>query len=56
MRNTLTAPFRRVMRTQTQATVHQVHFHADGEGRAFVCDHYRCESPQLSAHELRLIP
>ena len=53
MRNTITAPFKRIMRTQTQAEVYEVHFHTDGAGRAFVCDHPRCESPRLAARELR---
>jgi hypothetical protein len=52
MRNTITAPFRRVMRAQQQTTIHEVHFHADTQGRAFVCDHHRCESPRLDTHEL----
>jgi hypothetical protein len=53
MRNTITAPFRRVMRAASLPTpVHQVHFHADTAGRPFVCDHHRCESPRLSAVEL----
>jgi hypothetical protein len=54
MRNTITAPFRRIMRTPSPTSVHEVHFHADGDGRAFVCDHHRCESPKLSGQELGL--
>jgi hypothetical protein len=52
MRNTITAPFRRVMRATTQPAAHEVHFHSDGAGRPYVCDHHRCESPRLSEHEL----
>ena len=29
-----------------------VHFHTDGAGRPFVCDHARCDSARLTAGEL----
>lgn len=29
-----------------------VHFHADSDGRPFVCDVDRCESPSLSPSEV----
>jgi hypothetical protein len=32
-----------------------VHFHLDSDGRPFVCDTARCESPALSHHELGFI-
>ena len=31
-----------------------VHFHADSDGRAFVCDYYRCESAALTHDEVGL--
>ena len=52
MRSKITAPFQRVMRTESQPATHEVHFHAGTDGRAFVCDHHRCESPRLAEHEL----
>jgi hypothetical protein len=32
-----------------------VHFHLDGEGRAFVCDYQRCDSPSLTIGEASTI-
>lgn len=31
-----------------------VHFHVDGHGRPFVCDHDHCESPGLTSSEADL--
>jgi hypothetical protein len=28
-----------------------VHFHIDSDGRAFVCDFHRCDSPSLTVGE-----
>ena len=37
-----------ITRALTQPTHEDVHFHLDSEGRPFVCDVVRCESPSLS--------
>jgi hypothetical protein len=39
---------------RTKPTPENVHFHADSDGRPFVCDVDRCESPALSRGEVGL--
>jgi hypothetical protein len=36
-------------------TREDVHFHLDSDGRPFVCDTARCESPALSLQEVGFI-
>lgn len=38
-------------RTQTDPQEH-VHFHLYADGRPYVCDLHRCESPALRVHEI----
>jgi hypothetical protein len=41
-------------RVSTAPSREDVHFHVDGHGRPYVCDHYRCDSPGLTAREAAL--
>ncbi len=43
-----------VRRVAAPPSREDVHFHVDGHGRAFVCDHHRCESPGLTSREAAL--
>ena len=53
MRTKLTAPFRRAPRVD-RSTHDHVHFHTDTDGRPYVCNVHRCESPQLSLAEVQI--
>jgi hypothetical protein len=52
MTRRLTASIARALRTKP--THENVHFHLDSDGRPFVCDVDRCESPALSPGEIGL--
>jgi hypothetical protein len=52
MASHIAASIGRALRRALASPAHDdVHFHLDTDGRAFVCDHHRCESPGLSVGE-----
>lgn len=53
MRTKLTAPLRNVLAFEWRQPS-DVHFHSDGAGRPFVCDHARCDGARLSLREVGL--
>jgi hypothetical protein len=50
----LTAPLRRAALASEWRQRSEVHFHNGADGRAYVCDHARCDSARLSAAEVGL--
>jgi hypothetical protein len=54
MTSGMTASIRRAMRRVSTPTLDPVHFHVDSDGRAFVCDFHRCDSPALTLREAGL--
>ena len=48
----ITASIRRALRGESGALHHGVHFHAGTDGRPYVCDFHRCDSPGISPHEV----
>ncbi|MGA2012638.1 MAG: hypothetical protein ABSH51_19190 [Solirubrobacteraceae bacterium] len=51
MSTEITATIRRALRRRPPAEA-AVHFHIGGDGRPFVCDVARCDSPGLSTREV----
>ena len=51
MKRKITDTFARALRGEI-AVPPEVHFHTDGHGRPYVCDHARCESASLTTAEL----
>lgn len=56
MTSRIAAPIGRAVRRAVCTSSHDdVHFHVDSDGRPFVCDYRRCDSPGLTAGEAVLI-
>lgn len=53
MKHRIAKSIARVVSTKSERE--SVHFHLDSDGRPFVCDAARCESPALSHGELGFI-
>lgn len=51
MKRMITTTFGRALRGEIAVPV-DVHFHADAQGRPYVCDVARCDSAALSVREL----
>ena len=51
MTHQIAASLRRALRPASTGTSEDVHFHIGSDGRAFPCDHWRCESPGLTSAE-----
>ena len=54
MTSDITTSIRRAMRRISIPTPGSVHFHIDGDGRAFACHFNRCESSVLTLREASL--
>jgi hypothetical protein len=54
MRTRITAQIRNALAFERRQPG-DVHFHSGPHGRAYVCDHVRCDSPRLSDAEVGLI-
>ena len=52
MTSEIAASVRRALRLTPTRMRDDVHFHLDTNGRPFVCDFHRCDSPSLSPGEL----
>jgi hypothetical protein len=52
MASEIAASVRRALRLTPTRMRDDVHFHLDTNGRPFVCDFHRCDSPSLSPGEV----
>jgi hypothetical protein len=51
---TIAASIRRAVRRPAPPRHRAVHFHVDGDGRAFACHSRRCDAPAMTLREASL--
>ena len=52
MTSEIAASIRRALRPGSTPEQDQVHLHIGGDGRPFVCDLHRCDSPALTLRDV----